>query len=238
MEPTSHDFSKNNIGVDIDALFEDESAFTPLTDGLGFHQEKVESKRPDIKKQSEVLRKAFVTEAKEMKKPHGKHMGELSAFYSEPLKTDILVETKENPTKKSPMKLAHASLSKRSFAFIFDFTFVSALFVSFSFLVSYLANLELAIFRLLPLETLLLTTIPIFSLIYLFYFSIFDKNQVSTFGKRIFNLKTMRNNKFELSLLLSISRSCLSLVSIFLLGLPLFLDFHGKLTETAVFENA
>ena len=74
--------------------------------------------------------------------------------------------------------------------------------------------------------------ILLFSFMYIFYFSILDIDQ--TIGKSFLKLRVKDINQQRVDLKTTFLRSVITLFSFPLLGLPLFLDFQSRITETVV----
>jgi len=238
---TSLENNTSDTDFDIDSLFEDESAFKPITEGLGFHQEKKEFKQDiSVKERSRSL-KIALDQKKSLKTKTFAHennkqfMGELSAFYNSDES-----KLKESPVEKLKPVVKfqqHSSYLKRSFAFCIDFLIVNLLFLVFFAFIYKTSGLRIESVKSMSSLFLTSTFLPVWLCFYLFYFSLLEKSKLSTIGKYLCKMKVLGSNRKEPSLLQTMFRSIVTLISLFLLTLPLLFDFQSKLSDTVVYDE-
>ena len=236
----------NNMeDFEIDSLLENSDLFKPLTDGLGFHhslkKEKevavsLKQKSLDLKSDLDLRAKTLYASQPqsniEKKSINPTSMGELSAFYSNPVEEKIEIQLNSESTSKITLE---ADLFPRFTAWLMDTAIVislisiiaiSAIFTSgipFSFFRDNIYNLDIAFF------------VFAFSAMFnIFYFSFFDKTKYSTPGKRALGLRVQKLNGKEISLIQSLNRSLISILSLATFGLFSYLKLQDRLTDTVV----
>ena len=82
------------------------------------------------------------------------------------------------------------------------------------------------------MDEFLIFSAILYAIYFLFYFTFMEVTQTSTFGKSIVGIRTVSFDGENLDLGTSLLRSIIILVSFMAFGLPLFLDFHGKLSNS------
>lgn len=238
---------------EIDDLLEN-FEFKPITEGLGFHHSLKDKKevKTNLKAQSDSLKNELKirTEVLERQKPETPsnkpiHRGDLAPFY-ESTNSEIeaptlqMNEIEDVPIEESIETSKEATLVTRSIAWLLD---CSILIVSMAITIAsiiYFAELPLDSLSVLMVTDEILTSFLFISLMYyLFYFLVLDKTSYSTLGKNIMGIKVIhsRDDSKRVSLLQTLSRAVISILSIPLLGLPTMLDFHSKLTDTKVISK-
>ena len=225
----------------------------PLSKGLGFHQER-ERVRPNraLKQplnghkplatrseqrisQQEATTTPKVSNTSELFWDQTVSQTELSQFYTQSA-SDNQQELSSNEQNDVPLK---ATLSSRLMAWVVDmlalgvicaallFSFVALAGMNMGTLIKglYLGPLELAVFGL-----------GLFSLLYIFYFTILD--MAASPGKSLLGLRVCAANGERPKATQTLVRSVVSLLSLFLLGLPMILDFQSHLSESFVGQDS
>lgn len=237
----------NENDKEIESLL-DNLDFKPITDGLGFHHSLKEKKqvKTDLNQQSESLKNEFELRAKELVReiPQEKkvatniHRGDLTPFYEQEQEVQAPLETLKLDEVEEEEITLFATMPIRFGAWLIDvILLVVSMVITFASII-YFADL--------PLETLsvFMVTDEIFSSLafiglsfYVFYFSVLDKTGYGTVGKNILGINIVDAAGKQMSLYISLFRTLLSLSSVLLLGLPVILDMHSKLTDTKVIQK-
>ena len=210
----------DNFDIDIDKIFDQSNNIKPLTDGLGFHHSIKEEKKVSIKKQAKNLDSELKERARQLAQKkkssfaNNATMGDLSAFYQEEVKEKSSIPTIEiSKSEELGLNNAKVGIDTRLIAFVVDLLFVTFINLSIfaiSFTISGLPeNVFLSAFfsQSFYIEGLLL-----YALIFIFYFSFFDKTSYSTLGKNLMGIKTTAT-KGKMSYYKSFIRSVFTLIS-------------------------
>jgi uncharacterized RDD family membrane protein YckC len=224
----------------------------PLSKGLGFHQEREKIRPNRAHKQGNKVHKPLATRSEqrtsqqviaspkvsntsEMFWDQTVSQTELSHFYKQS-SSDNQQEFISNEQVMVPLK---ATFSSRILAWIVDvfalgvicaallFSFVALAGMNMGTLLKgmYLGPLELSVFGL-----------GLFSLLYIFYFTILD--MAASPGKSLLGLRVCATNGERPKATQTLVRSVVSLLSLFLLGLPAILDFQSHLSESFVAQDS
>ena len=231
-----------SIENEIDNLI-DNFYLKPITDGLGFHHSIKDEKeiKISLKQSSKALNNEFETRLNQMnistEDKTSVNMGELAPFYADT--TEVKVEPQqilELATKEiqETINEIDASLPMRFCAWFIDLSILlTTMLVTFTSII-YFSELPMEIINVFMVSDELFMSFTLLSLMfYTFYFSFFDKTSFSSVGKRVLNLKVI-GIKGNISLVQAFTRVSLTLVSVALLGLPLFLKLQDKMTDTRV----
>lgn len=231
----------NNIDDEIEDLI-DNFEIKPITDGLGFHHSLRDKKgvKLNLQHQKELLQNDFEnrlnqidTESNHLNSPV--NMGELAPFYNaevtKPVKEELNLE------KSVEQKVLKSSLGLRFCAWGIDIVvLLTVMTVTFASII-YFSDLPMEIINLFMVSDELVLSFGLISILfYVFYFSFLDKTSYSTLGKKILNLRVI-STVGEITLMQAFSRSCFSLISIPLLGLPIILKIHDRFTDTCVINK-
>lgn len=225
----------------------------PLSKGLGFHQEREKVRSPKTKlhstqTQNNLVRKTEVSVApshgsiktsspSELFWDQSVSQSELNQFYQQGSISESKNEQSES-FSESGNTLQKATSTSRFLAWALDMLFLTVicLVLAFSFIVlagmkidillkgHYLGHLELMVFG-----------FGLFSLLYIFYFTILD--MAACPGKSLLGLKVCGANGERPKASQTLTRSVVSLLSLFLLGLPAILDFQSRLSESVVSKD-
>ena len=234
--------------------------FTALTQGLGFHQddknkvinvESPKTAKPSIK--STTLYNQNVSLKKELDQFD---RGDLSPLYNsagtnktethplfshtkfDTLKTNLKETVIENNLKEEEPKTL-AKIQDQLLAWFIDLVVITsmlalAICITFATLGIYDLETVSKVFTLAEAATYIA---PFFVFFYLFYFTILDREGNSTLGKKILRIRIVSKFDEHLGLTQSFLRAAITLLSSLALGLPLVMDFQGKLTDSMVIKE-
>lgn len=250
--------------INIDDIFEEDLNFKPLSKGLGFHHTHKEAKElpNDLTKKSQDLKKNLELRATRLNNaakikptssaqslrhkvhtPDPSQMGELSVFYSDQIETKI--EGEEHPKlharpdidKDTPVVI-EASGVVRFAAWFIDLILISGLLSAAGIAAAMTSGFPLSevAAQVTGIEVFK-TIIPLFVLFYAFYFSFFDKTSFATPGKKLLGITVVNINNRRPSMMQTLARAILTLISVITLGLLVMLDVQSKLTDTKVINN-
>jgi hypothetical protein len=220
----------------------DDLNFKIINEGLGFHQaEKKTSKRkapqPTLKPLSarnhlrpdlNTIDKNYISDRPQ----------ELAAFYTP--KKDKLIEKekieKMLPTQNKKIirkKQVKAPMFLQMTAWLIDVLFVLMVLGLTLSVLSLVSGIEISYFREMLVEPeISIYMAGLFFIYYLLYFSILDL--AGTFGKTLMGLSLRTVNNKPLRVRHTFVRAFITLTSFLAIGLPLVIDFQGRLSETKV----
>lgn len=230
----------DNDDFEIDNLLENTDIFKPLTNGLGFHHSIKEEKevKYDLQTKSIQLKTELEQRARKLSLNTAKiespsiNMGDLSPFYqnTKPQKMELNLEPSqfENQTEESDLVI-------RFLAWGIDLTLVATLITIVSISVVFIANIPLSFIRtnIFNLDIFLMGS-TLMGMIYVFYFSFFDKTKFSSLGKRITGIKVVNLEGNSITMVQAFLRTIVTIVSLFTLGLGSVLRIQDRLTDTKV----
>jgi uncharacterized RDD family membrane protein YckC len=249
MEERPVNFSeKAPITLNLDEFDLDSFELKPINKGLGFHDEQKREKvvSRSVSKVGPTLRQAtkaspslsgnkFLHSTPQAMASSGLMNG-VEAIYGSHEKL-TRQEDQKVKKEKTQLKLKEASYLSMALAFVIDLTVVTStttlLLASFyalgftEFNVTGLMNFitDSSIFALL-----------FFSLTFLSYFSLLEP--VGTIGKRLLSLRVCHSaSRKTATIRQSFTRSLVTLMSLGLAGIPLILDFQGKLSDSRVIQQ-
>lgn len=246
---TTQDNRQPKITLNLDEFDIDSFDIKPVTKGLGFHNNASAGvkPRPTAKRnpsigpttpraQAQTITPGFLQSTPQTVSDPNLLSGIDALYGSQPVpkkeKKEIPVPQKV-ATKK---KVKEADMAELIFAYLIDTSVVlgitSLLFTSFFVFAFQRFNADMMIYFVrdsIPFVAVLT------SLIYITYFSLLEP--VGTIGKRFLGLGTfISGTEKRSSIKTSFTRAFISLLSLPLLGIPLILDFHGKLSDTRVLK--
>lgn len=212
---------KNLPPTNLDEIDLDEITFKPITQGLGFHPEKKEI--PIIRSKMSTPRtpQPFST-----------------TFVPAPTMTSTLSTPKPKMAipKIEVKALEAAPLSLRLTAFSVDMLIVLLGTAVTLFILGLGSGLSIEILiSILAPQEIILFTIGVFSIYFLFYFSLLDLS--STIGKSMMGLEVKTIEGKRLSIQNSFFRSFLTLLSLPLLGAPTMAEVQEKLSGTKIYKK-
>lgn len=235
-----------DFDIDIDKIFDQSNNIKPITEGLGFHHSLKEEKEINLSKKSKVLENEISHRARHMakskksvKKDFGQKavMGDLSAFYETELDVKEIKPIQVSEAVKSGVELNKIGIDLRVLSFLIDMLFVSFIFISIfaiSFFISGLPeNVFLSAFF---SKDFLLEGTALFSMIFVFYFSFFDKTTFSTLGKNLLGLR-VSSTKGKMTYYQSVIRSVLTLVNIATCGTMNLLGVTDIISKTKLVKE-
>ena len=207
--------------VDLDDIDLDNLTFKPITQGLGFHPEKKEI--PIIKSQMSIPRPSIRPQA---------------SYVSSTLPNSIHLMSKPASSKpKVEIKVfeeAQVGLRLMSFALDMLIILTGTGITLFVLGLSSGFSLEILMSILAPKEIILFTT-GVFSIYFLFYFSILDLS--STVGKSLMGLEMKKIDGKKPEIQNTFLRSFLTLLFLPLLGTPAIGEIQEKLSGTKIFKR-
>lgn len=176
----------------------------------------------------------------------GKNSFEMNPLFSDSdfqkLKASTYKDQKVEPviTKPTiPIPLEKASLQDQVSAWAIDLGIVFLLVLTTVYL-----NFALSGFYQIEQIRSVLTLLegityfaPIFIFYYLFYFTILDREGSLTVGKKIIGIQIRSLRDGHLGFTQTFLRSLITLLSVLAFGLPLLMDFQGKLTDSEVVKK-
>lgn len=245
--------STKAILFDTDEFDVDSFNVKPLSKGLGFHQERQASSRAPRAQQRSQQKYKPLAKRSELKNSQTSSpsrssstselfwdqtvsQSELGQFYNQSFQHGQQGE--EEPSKEEYFVPVKAPFSKRFLAWTFDMIVLSAICLSlvFSFVTLAGMNIE-TLLKGMYLDFLELSIfgVGLFSLLYIFYFTILD--MAASPGKSLLGLWVCSPNGKGPKASQTLIRSVVSLLSLFLLGLPAILDFQSRLSESLVSKD-
>jgi len=243
----------DNSDFDIDSLLDGDSPFKTLSDGLGFHHSlKGKSEvKTSLTEKSNQLKRDMDNRARTLNLESKKtinntaeqsvNMGELAPFYQTQSSPEFTLEEKKEELDVSLTNTIvdqPAGLSLRFSAWLLDLVVVSSLVTLTASSIIIAANIPLSYIR----ENLYNTDIMmayscIALMLYVFYFSFFDKTKFSSLGKRLLSLRIVNSKGDDITMLQAVNRTLLTLLSSLTLGIISLLLFQDKLTDTKVIKK-
>lgn len=242
---TTQEKNQPKITLNLDEFDIDSFDIKPVTKGLGFHDNASKGVRPTVKRKSSVG--PTPARAQAQTKTPG-YLQSTPQTVSDPnllSGIDALYGNQPAPKKEkkevsqkleTKRKVKEAETAEQIFSYLIDASIIvgitSLLFTSFFMFAFKKFNGDMMMYFLrdsIPFIAVLS------SLIYITYFTLLEP--VGTIGKRFLGLGTfISGTEKRSSIKTSFSRAFVSLLSLPLLGIPLILDFHGKLSDTRVLK--
>ncbi len=223
---------KLHFGNDLDNL--DEIEFKPITKGLGFHKDKkavsighrnLERETLPTQKSNKISDMGASTTTQGLQK-----------FYSSSqtsIHQDIRINTvpKTHKKKKKIVSYESATIGETFIAYIVDlFLIFGLLGITFLLLSRAVGIGPLDIVSLLPMKQGYVYLSLLFSIFYLFYFTVLDMN--ASPGKSLMGIRVLTIKGKRVEMRHTFTRSLVALLSLPLLCLPLAFDIQGKLSDT------
>jgi uncharacterized RDD family membrane protein YckC len=238
----------NDIHLSFDDFEISEDSFKPVTKGLGFHHDQKKSSyfKNQSTPKSEVTNKTMTVQGvlnplstKNQNQAKNQAPKGLEAFYSNldaevPPPIQMKPETTDSlKLKVSETKKSEANIALQFLAYLIDVGLILTSVLAMVTLLIYISGLNAQSFlNVVGVNDALKFGASFFSIFYVLYFTILDLN--SSPGKIIFGLKLMRLDGKAPSVYNTFMRSFICLISFFALGLPMLLDFQGRLSDTKV----
>jgi len=225
-----------NDDIDIDKIFDQAKNIKPITEGLGFHHEKKSDEKLSLNSKKSMLESDLENRSKTIinksmtKKTFGNSatMGDLSAFYEKPQ-----IESVDPIVNKTEKVICEdASVGERLLAYVLDVFAVTAIFTSIialSIIASPLPQ-DLLIRGFLD-YSFVYDGLALYSLLFIFYFSFFDRSEFSTLGKNIMGIK-LRSINGKVTYSQTLLRSVSLLIGMATFGLTSLLGLNNILSRT------
>ena len=229
---------------DVEKIFNEEFDFKPLSAGLGFHREKSITNHPKSYSGAQKKQQTSLSSANTLTK------SELSSFYqpqyrnqNNPIQDhfESKLSLNANINKKEEPLLptyTYAPFLKRLGAGAIDLAIILLMTLMLIVMTLTLGGIQVTEMVDLMLNGQLASFIFFqFSLVYLIYFSLLERSDLSSFGKSFFRLSVISSNSYPLTIGRTFFRSLISLSGVVSLGLINLLDIHSKLSETKTVEE-
>ena len=223
---------------EIDDLLENFN-LKPITEGLAFHHSLKEQSevKTNLAGQSKQLKKdlenriSTLVDASKNEKPV--YMGELSAFYEPQVDTKINSIQLSEPVATEVLAVK-AGMHLRFFAWFIDTIIIFAAMFCAIAMILILSDLPMENLNLFVIQDeLLLSFAGIFTMLYMFYFTLLDMTQFSTFGKKLCNIKVVSNKK-RTTLTQSFFKTVMMMISIPFVGIPVALGWTDFVSDIRV----
>ncbi len=210
-------------------LSEEEFNFNPLTEGLGFNQEKYKKfveKTTVTSRDIESIKRKAKFENKKAKKPVTFKMPNASVDKKTPIinkKSSSFVSSKET-----------ISFFKKLCSWLIDLVVITGSVLIVSTLINYflLGTMNLNLIENTSFWTYFMA--PFFITYYIFYFSIFWKTTNQTLGMHLLDLSIESKRKEDLSFAQTFLRAIFSFCSIFTAGIFEVLGFSSAISWTEI----
>jgi uncharacterized RDD family membrane protein YckC len=220
--------------------YNDEIDFKPLNEGLGFHQAQESMEKFNIAKRNIISNNRIVEMTpkenfispimKEKNKPQ-LMQSDLSMFYGHSTNVENI------EVQSSQSELIEATTSQRFTAFVIDMIVLAMITIFTFFIIDAIVDLNY-ISKMKELNQVYLSsTLILFSIYFLIYFSLCDKSSVGSFGKSVIELRVINSSKTNASLTLLFVRNLFCLLSFLSLGLFALVDLPSKITSTKVVKS-
>lgn len=226
----------------LDELFDDID-FKPVTDGLGFHGNQKAEEAFKNARQQVISRATPVRTQHTLEHPFTTHQRAINAKApaSDYVQSDLaLFYGNEVPEDKAELiiekPITTASNGIRLVAFVVDFIIVAAMtWLTFA-CITFLTDVDFAA-SLLEGHLDMMIVIGVMYLGYfILYFTILEKFQGGSIGKETLGLKVKTLSGKGPSLLRCFSRTVITLIGLFSLGLTTLVDLPGRITGTRVIK--
>ncbi len=209
--------------------------FKPINKGLGFHREEKSipkkmastltpiSARNQPRPELNTLEKEYIAE----------RPVELAAFYNSKLEEPSVNRINETVIQKNIIEEQPAPVLLQMTAWLIDTVFVFIVLVLTLSVLSFVSGIELSYFgEMVSRPEISIYMAGLFCIYYLLYFTILDL--AGTIGKSMMGIKLTTVNNKPLRVRHTFVRAFISLTSFLAVGLPLVMDFQGRLSETKV----
>jgi hypothetical protein len=211
----------------------DDFDFKPITSGLGFNQnQKTSEIKPVFAERPTTAREVKPARAIPVNKPDmNVYQNDLSLFYGQTaeIKTAQVVEEKREKI------IRNATKADRIVAYVLDVSLlVSVLSVMLMFMARALDMEILEAWSQYPNEITPLV-VTLFCGFYVLYFSISEKAG-ATLGKALLNIRVVDDSNKNVSFMILLARSVITLANFASLGLFSYFDLQNKATSSKVIK--
>jgi len=219
------DLSKEQIDFDTDDF-----NFTPLTTGLGFNHER-DKRVLKTGKNVNMIAEPAVIQKNQLKEKIFDASSYLDVFEKK-----LSIQKEEVAKEKLEEVIQLAPVRMQISAWLIDVLVIFALMSVTMIFSAAVPGMKLNDFlNLISFKDMLIFSVIMFVCYYVLYFSIMD--YFITPGKYLLNIRLVRTNGANLSLKDTFIRSLVSAASFSALCVPLYIDFHGKISDTKVIIN-
>ncbi len=218
----------------------EEFDFSPVTEGLGFNQEKYNKIKKNLEPSIESIKSNKHSRLKSNTESLGTNQIKLTP------KEKIIEKTPEmslNIPKVSSSAEVHTtyksetekiSFMKKVFSWLMDVIVVAGATAITAIMVTYFITGDVNLSFMKSLDFITNFLIPMFIMNYLFYFSIFWKTTNQTLGMNILDLKIESTRNDEITFVQTFLRSVMSFISIFTSGILEILGFSNAISWTKI----
>ncbi|HLE11971.1 MAG: hypothetical protein A2504_06320 [Bdellovibrionales bacterium RIFOXYD12_FULL_39_22] len=241
------------INFPADEIDLDDISFMPMTDGLGFHNDPHKNfSKAQLKSSKSVKSSAAISRGNIPQVPIATfdpqiQQNSLRNFYDFNQKDTVgekqrerdharivhaqsITSAKARETKLANMKIKYIN---QPLAWIVDVLIIALAVVTTFFFFWLAADIQLsALGKIIAAQEILIFSVAMFVLYYLIYFSILELS--ATPGKALLKIRLAKTDTQDLAIKNSATRAVITLLSFLVGGLPLFMDFQGKLSDTCV----
>ena len=228
--PTKQPIIEFDLGkeqIDFDA---DDFNFTPLTTGLGFNHERDKRVLKTGKSVNMIAEPAAVQKNKLKEKifDASSYLDVFEKKLNVP-KEEVVKENFEEVIQLAPVRMQIS-------AWLIDVLVIFALMSVTMIFSAAVPGMKLNDFlNLISFKDMIIFSAIMFVCYYVLYFSIMD--YFITPGKYLLNIRLVRTNGANLTIKDTFIRSLVSAASFSALCVPLYIDFHGKISDTKVIIN-
>ncbi len=212
----------------MDQINHQDIEFNPITEGLGFNQEKYKGLQKEVKINTKISPSENIKS--EVYRPLKK---EQVTFKKDEIKKIKTINTKEAP-KAIKQSFEGIRVFKKLLAWMIDLVVVLGSVLILSILVNYLItqNFEFTLIQDINFWTYFIA--PLFFASYIFYFSVFLKTTKQTMGMHILDLEIVSKSGEDVTFYQTILRSVLGMVSVMTFGIFEILGLVNALTWTEI----
>lgn len=238
----------NNEDFEIDNLLENTDIFKPITKGLGFHhsikeerevKKSLNEKSIDLKNELESRARALNLKSTQINQSNLNKTqidrGDLTPFYESESKAPLELAVENNLLTDNIKD--EADIVLRFLAWSIDITMVFSLIAISCLATIFLTKVPLSFVRdnFVNLDIMVISGLLV-SMMYLFYFSFFDKTKFSTIGKRVLGLRVVGISDQPITMMQAFARATITMISFFTLGLGAIIKVQDKITDTKVIK--
>jgi len=228
--PTKQPIIEFDLGkeqIDFDA---DDFNFTPLTTGLGFNHER-DKRVLKTGKSVNMIAEPVTVQKNKLKEKIFDASSYLDVFEKKlnVPKEEVVKENFEEVIQLAPVRMQIS-------AWLIDVLVIFALMSVTMIFSAAVPGMKLNDFlNLISFKDMIIFSAIMFVCYYVLYFSIMD--YFITPGKYLLNIRLVRTNGANLTIKDTFIRSLVSAASFSALCVPLYIDFHGKISDTKVIIN-
>jgi hypothetical protein len=208
--------------------------FKPITSGLGFHNNITTEVKPTFEAapllNTPSISMPNITHARKETQAQI-YQNELSLFYGKELNINLPAEQ-----VKEEKIIRIATKPQRVIAYMIDVTTILSFLGIMLTVMARLIEMDLVeVWKAYPGEMTPLV-LTLFVGFYLIYFSVFEKTKQSTLGKSMVGITLVSNQNKNLSLIILILRSSITLLNVVSLGLFSYFDLQNKVCDSKVIK--